>query len=221
MISAGQVSGAVAAPPRDLPDPAEPVACATQIADIGPQTWSKLRKKSKQVVVVRGYGQRSDQNDVERWERDAAGCWTKLSSWWGLNGARGWHEKPWTGSLYSPSGVFSLTSAGGRKSNPGTAMRYHHAPQYWEKGGYKMHYPVQIFNYVLAINYNRYNKKVPRSTQQPDLTTGSGYWFHQRGLGSTRGCVALKKRQMKIVLRWMQPSAKPSVIMGPRKVLAV
>ena len=93
------------------------------------------------------------------------------------------------GSLRSPIGVFSLTDAGGRLRNPGTAMRYHYGPKKYERGGYKISYPVQLYNYVIAINYNRRIGKPPRNTNQPDRTTGSGYWIHQRGLGSTRGCV--------------------------------
>ncbi len=195
------------------------VECLTTIPDIGPSTWAQLKRKSSQAIIVRGYGKRSDQNTTELWQR-TGGCWSQVDSWWGLNGFKGWHRTPWTGSLRSPAGVFSLTSTGGRKPNPATSMPYHHGPKYWEKGGYKIHYPKQIYNYVIAINYNRYNKKVPRSTKQPSSSTGSGYWFHQRGLGSTRGCVSMKKKQLVKTLQWMKPEQKPQVIMGPEKWLA-
>jgi len=217
LLGSGQVTAAAEADGTTVTKPAE--LCLTTIPDIGPATWAKMKGKSSQAIVVRGYGARSDQNTTELWQR-TTGCWTKVDGWWGLNGFNGWDEAPWTGSLRSPAGVFSLTSTGGRKPNPGTSMRYHYGPQYWEKGGYKIYYPKQIYNYVIAMNYNRYKKTAPRVTRQPDATTGSGYWFHQRGLGSTRGCVSMKKKQLVKTLRWMQPNQKPQVLMGPEKWLA-
>jgi len=162
----------------------------------------------------------TDENTFSRWEK-SGGCWVQLSSWWSLNGFKGWHERPWTGSLRSPIGVFSLTDAGGRLRNPGTAMRYHYGPKKYERGGYKISYPVQLYNYVIAINYNRRIGKPPRNTNQPDRTTGSGYWIHQRGLGSTRGCVSLTKSQLVTTLRWMQPTALPHIIMGPAQSISI
>jgi L,D-peptidoglycan transpeptidase YkuD (ErfK/YbiS/YcfS/YnhG family) len=193
--------------------------CATTIPGIGPQTWAKMKRRSSQAIVVRGYSKRSDENNTELWQR-TDGCWVKVGGWWGLNGFKGWHKTPWTGSLRTPKGVYGLTSTGGRKRNPGTTMPYHYGPKYWEKGGYKIHYPKQIYNFVIAMNYNRYNKKPPRVTRQPDPTMSSGYWFHTRGLGSTRGCVSMTKKQIRATLQWMEPSQKPQAIMGPERWLA-
>ncbi|MGA9147741.1 MAG: L,D-transpeptidase family protein [Candidatus Nanopelagicales bacterium] len=196
-------------------DPPPPV-CLESVPGIGPTTWSKVPLLSTQLIVAVSTSRRTDENTFQRWEK-AAGCWTQVSSWWSLNGFNGWHERPWTGSLRSPIGVFSLTDTGGRLRNPGTSMRYHYGPKRYERGGYKISYPVQLYNYVIAINYNRRIGKPPRNTNQPDRTTGSGYWIHQRGLGSTRGCVSLTKSQLVTTLRWLQPTALPHIIMGPTR----
>ena len=139
-------------------------------------TWSRVPAATTQLIVAESTRRNTDENTFSRWEK-SGGCWVQLSSWWSLNGFKGWHERPWTGSLRSPIGVFSLTDAGGRLRNPGTAMRYHYGPKKYERGGYKISYPVQLYNYVIAINYNRRIGK-PRVTQtspiaRPAAATGS------------------------------------------------
>lgn len=191
--------------------------CLTQLPRIGAKAWAKVGP-AKQLVVVRGLAGYSDENTFERWELQGS-CWVKVSAWWSLNGYSGWHDRPWTGSLRSPIGVFGLTDTGGRLRNPGTTMRYHWGPGWWHNWGYRIQYPVQLYNYVIAINYNRRVGEPPRDERQPNRNTGSGYWIHQRGLGSTRGCVSLTNRQLVILLKWLKPHLTPKVIMGPPAAL--
>lgn len=203
------------------PAPTEPVAeCVTQIPGVGPTTWSKVPWNSTQLIVSVSTRRKSDENTFQRWQK-TDGCWVLLGSWWSLNGFKGWHERPWTGSLRSPIGVFSLTDAGGRLRNPGTNMRYHYGPKRYERGGYKLHYPVQLYNYVIAINYNRKIGTAPRKNIQLTNSTGSGYWIHQRGLGSTRGCVSLTKKQLVTTLQWLDRTAAPHIIMGPTQSISL
>ena len=219
LLTSLPVTGAKAETDPVPTEPAAPV-CITQIPGVGPATWAKVPAATTQLIVAISEDRWSDENTFQRWEK-SAGCWVQLSSWWSLNGFNGWHERPWTGSLRSPLGVFSLTDAGGRLRNPGTKMRYHYGPQRYERGGYKISYPVQLYNYVIAINYNRRIGKPPRNTNQPNRNTGSGYWIHQRGLGSTRGCVSLTKSQLVTTLRWLTPTARPHIIMGPTQSIGL
>lgn len=212
-----QTSGP-ALPGADQPTPTPTDTCLTSVPTVQASYAAKVPAKTRQLIVVRGISKHSYDSRFERWQK-VGGCWVNISSDWSLNGAKGWHVRPWTGSLRSPIGVFSLTDTGGRLPNPGTTMRYHYGPQRYERGGYKISYPVQLYNYVIAINYNRRIGKHPRDTRQPDPTTGSGYWIHQRGLGVTRGCVSLPKRKLRRTLQWLRKADHPFVVMGPQQLI--
>ncbi len=199
-----------------VPDP----SCITTVPGVGPANWSLVPAYSTQLIVAISPQRGSDENTFARWEK-TNGCWVMLSSWWSLNGFEGWHERPWTGSLRSPIGVFSMTDTGGRLRDPGTAMRYHYGPKKYERGGYKIRYPVQLYNYVIAINFNRKIGKPPRKNIQLTQGAGSGYWIHQRGLGSTRGCVSLTKQQIVTTLQWLRPDSAPHIIMGPTESISL
>lgn len=222
-MAAVPLAGATAATdePAAPPTTSEPnPACITQVPGVGPTNWARVPWNTTQLVVAISPTRGSDENTFQRWEK-ADGCWVMLSSWWSLNGFKGWHERPWTGSLRSPIGVFSMTDAGGRLQNPGTTMRYHYGPKRYERGGYKISYPVQLYNYVIAINFNRRIGKPPRKNIQLTRGAGSGYWIHQRGLGSTRGCVSLTKKQLVTTLQWLRPTAAPHIIMGPTQSISL
>jgi L,D-peptidoglycan transpeptidase YkuD (ErfK/YbiS/YcfS/YnhG family) len=49
---------------------------------------------------------------------------------------------------------------------------------------------------------------------------GGGVWLHVEHGGPTHGCVALAEPRMKELLRWLDPSKKPVVIMGDAASLA-
>ncbi|MEI6623159.1 MAG: hypothetical protein WCP28_14755 [Actinomycetes bacterium] len=192
--------------------------CLTSVPNVYPQYLAAIPAYTRQIIVSRGVDRRSADNLFERWQK-VGGCWQMLDALWSYNGANGWHVRPWSGSLRSPIGVFSLTDAGGRLPNPGTTLRYHYGPAKYERGGYKIDYPVQLYNYVVAINYNRRIGKPPRDERQPDLTTGSGYWIHQRGLGVTRGCLSLTKPQLRVLLQWLRRADRPYIVMGPQAMI--
>lgn len=196
------------------------IPCNQSVPGVGPNSWAQVPAVSTQLIVAVSTRRGSDENTFQRWQK-YDGCWVQLSSWWSLNGFNGWHERPQTGSLRSPIGVFSLTDTGGRLANPGTPMRYHYGPKKYARGGYKLNYPVQLYNYVIAINFNRQVGKPPRKNVQLTRAAGSGYWIHQRGLGSTRGCISLTKKQLVTTLQWLSPTAIPHIIMGPTQSISL
>ena len=77
-----------------------------------------------------------------------------------------------------------------------------------------------VFDYVVAIDFNRVRGRSPLDTERPDgWARGSGIWFHVEHTGPTRGCVALPRAAMVALLRTLTPAARPVVVMGPAEDL--
>jgi len=138
------------------------------------------------------------------------------------------------GTGTTPAGLFAITEAFGRKANPGTALPYAKltADDWWvedresayynqkrlgSQGGFTL--ATQGFNssehlagvgapydYVAVIDFNRTHPVVGR---------GAGIFLHVNGAGSTAGCVSLPAPAMLDLLRWLDPTAHPRIIIGP------
>lgn len=220
----------VQADPGDTESPTAPIAtptppanpivpCATKIPNVSKKYWKKVPKGTKQAVVVEGRGMKSYSSKTARWEK-VQGCWVKLSTYETYNGNKGWAIVPWTGGQRSPIGTYRLTDAGGRLRNPGTKMRYHYGPKSYAAGGYGMSQAkLQIFDYVVAVNYNRKAGTTPRANRVLDRRKASGYWFHVRRAFPTRGCVSMSRPNMKQLTQWLDPAKKPVTIQGPKSVI--
>lgn len=53
-----------------------------------------------------------------------------------------------------------------------------------------------------------------------DIRKGGGMFLHVNGPGSTAGCVSLTYADMKVVLRWLDPTTTPRVVMGPTSAIS-
>lgn len=188
-----------AVPPCTLP-----VAAEYQVAG----------QRHQQVIIATGHGRHSSHSTLTRWVyRD--GCWTKVASTPARNGARGWHPKPWDYSYYSPIGRFGLTDAGGQLAAPrGTKLPYDH-----DRRGFTGPSP-NVFDYVVAINFNRVAGRTPLDMTRPNpKIKDGGIWLHVAGAAATRGCISISRDQMRAVLQWLDPAARPVIVMGPRSVI--
>ncbi len=59
-----------------------------------------------------------------------------------------------------------------------------------------------------------------RIADQPaDTRLGGGIFLHVNGPGATAGCVSIPRVDMRRVLRWLDPSAGPVLVMGPRSAI--
>lgn len=222
LVAAGLVAaGAAGAVPAGGVAPSSPAReCATTIPGLGSVTGARIKPRTTQVIVTAGKARKSSFSTIQGW-RKADGCWQLDWSRPGRNGYAGWHPKPWDGSGLSPIGVYRLTDAGGRLPNPGTRLPYSHQPQYWSRGGFKMGEDVvQVFNYVVAINFNRFPGRSPRDLARPNpRIPDGGIWFHVSGAGATRGCVSLPQPDMIMAMNWLDPTQRPVMVMGPKRVL--
>jgi L,D-peptidoglycan transpeptidase YkuD (ErfK/YbiS/YcfS/YnhG family) len=63
------------------------------------------------------------------------------------------------------------------------------------------------YDYVAVIDFNR---------PDPVIGRGSGIFLHVKNGHATAGCVSIPHRAMRKVLRWLDPSKAPMIVMGQR-----
>jgi len=54
------------------------------------------------------------------------------------------------------------------------------------------------------------------ATHPADTRRGGGIFVHVNGSGATAGCVSIAAPQMRWLVRWLEPTAVPTIAMGPR-----
>lgn len=156
------------------------------------------------------------------------GSWRQVATFAGNVGKNGFAYNKVEGDGHSPIGIFSLGTAFGRYSNPGTAMKYRKSTlnsfwvddvnsalyNTWQEGpvngrwisAEKMYIPQ--YNYGFVINYN---------TSQRTPGKGSAIFFHVwSGAGhGTAGCTATAQDNVISILKWLNSSKSPVIIEGP------
>ena len=187
----------------------------------------KNKGNAKQAIVVTTSGYSNVNATITTFE-NVNGIWRQVSSFVGNVGNKGFIYNKAEGDGRSPIGIFSLGTAFGRYSNPGTSMTYRRSTtndywvddsrsslyNTWQKGpisgrwksAEKMYIPQ--YNYGFVINYNTV-KRIPGK--------GSGIFFHVwSGAGhGTAGCIATSQANVINTLKWLKPSKSPIIIEGP------
>lgn len=83
-------------------------------------------------------------------------------------------------------------------------------------------YPVE-YSYSIVLGYNlprgvRWSEKrrqyVARRTA--DVDRGGGIFLHVKEKPTTAGCVSAPLKQVRWLVRWLDPELKPMIVMGPR-----
>ena len=207
--------GAAAAPASQ----SKPAALAVA-AGLGPRTVASVPARSTQVVVVRGDARSSATAGVELYQRSAAG-WVRSAAWRGHVGAKGWTSEHREGDLRTPMGTYSLSDAGGRAADPGTALPYHRSDSFVPTGDSVFGDSLEgSFDYVVAIDYNRRAGRSPLDPARPlGQARGGGIWLHVDHGGPTHGCVSVPEAGMTELLRSLGPTRHPVVVMGDAAAL--
>jgi L,D-peptidoglycan transpeptidase YkuD (ErfK/YbiS/YcfS/YnhG family) len=191
----------------------------------------KLRclARSRQAVLVSTSGYSQSAAGLEAFEK-TRGKWGRvlppLRVAIGRNGFAGCKVE---GDGKTPVGVFSLGTVFGRGGNPGTRLPYRQttANDFWvddpESAFYNTWqvgpsrgrwnsaeslYSEEHYIYAVVINYNT-RERIPGM--------GSAIFLHvgdPMGTG-TSGCVALERRHLLEIIRWLDPSKNPLLVMGP------
>ncbi|MER5432537.1 L,D-transpeptidase family protein [Streptomyces sp. NPDC002588] len=203
-----------------VPAPSD-AALPTRIPGLGPKTRAAVPADARQVVVVTGRGSNSNVSSVVLYQRTAAG-WQAGTPWPARNALNGWSDQHMSGDLHSPVGVYGLTDAGGLLPDPGTKLPYDQNSGFQATGtGFEGESLAGTFDYVVAINYNRQPGTSPLDGTKPlGAGRGGGIWFHVDHGGPTHGCVSLSEAHMKELLRALDPTQHPVVVMGDGASLA-
>jgi L,D-peptidoglycan transpeptidase YkuD (ErfK/YbiS/YcfS/YnhG family) len=176
----------------------------------------KVPAGSGQAVIVRAPSMSSTTNTVSLWTRTAAG-WRQTGSLMpGHNGDRGWSAHRTSGDLKTPTGVYTLTAAGGRLPNPGTREPYEHSASYFHTAGHFLgHNTFGVFDYVVAIDFNRVaGSPVSNATEPEGEGPGGGIWLHVDNGAPTLACVTVPEQNMVTILRWLNPSQHPVIVLS-------
>lgn len=191
---------------------------ATTIPQLGPRMQKAVdRLGAKQVVLASGDAPDSSYSTVHLFERDAMVGWRRaFEPWPARNGQRGWTDQHTASDRSTPVGVFGLSDAGGLLPDPGSKLPYDQSPVYDEDGvGFLGQSLKGAFDHVVAINYNRQPGTPPRDLVRPmGPERGGGIFIHIEHGGPTQACVALPRKKMSQLLKWLDPEMKPVIAMG-------
>lgn len=188
---------------------------------------------SEQVIVVLANSYGTEYANYYAYEK-VNGRWKEFSKGPAVIGRAGFKNNRREGDMSTPVGKYGFPFMFGRNSNPGVRFPYKKVRKYdyWVSNNRKlseynvwMHYEGSnpksrlrdyeklweqpLYNYAAVIDYNYYGKTMGR---------GSGIFLHispYSGRG-TAGCVGLHQGNLLKVLRWMNPSKRPVIIMGVR-----
>lgn len=165
--------------------------------------------------MVTGQGKNSSRSHVVLHRRTASG-WQGGAAWPAHNALKGWTTDHHLDDLRSPIGVFTLSDAGGLLADPGSKLPYTRSGGFSVGGtGFEGESLAGSFDYVIAIDYNRAKGTSPLDWTRPlGAGKGGGVWLHVDHGGPTHACVSLPEKDMKELLRTLDPALHPVIVMG-------
>jgi len=157
------------------------------------------------------------------------GQWVNLSSFPVRLGSNGISYTRVQNSGKTPAGILNILSAFGIADNPGSNYSYHKVStlDYWNlndgsstynrlvignPGGDAEHlidYPKQ-YKYALVTDWNYLQS----------VGLGGAIFIHVNGSGATGSCISLTEGNLLSLLRWMNPSKNPKVLVVPNSHLS-
>ena len=191
--------------------------------------------ESSQVLLVSNMNPASVNVQVLALEKRAGPWQSPFASMEGVIGRNGFappREKR-EGDGRTPSGIFPLVTVFGYEASFPTRMSYRqavdddvwvddvHADDYncWVKrettkasSFERMRRDDDLYKYGIVVEYN---------TNPIIKGFGSAIFFHiWKGVGQpTEGCIALSEEDLIRVIRWLDPAARPLVVMGTKEMI--
>ncbi|MFB7493464.1 hypothetical protein ACFC09_01950 [Streptomyces sp. NPDC056161] len=207
--------------PQAAPDAGPLHGDPAHLPGLGRRTAARIPADARQVVLVTGAGRNSSRAHVVLYRRTASG-WQGGATWPAHNALKGWTADHRLGDLRSPIGVFTLSDAGGLLADPGAKLPYDRSGGFSVSGtGFDGESLAGSFDYVIAIDYNHVKGTSPLDWGRPQgADKGGGIWLHVDHGGPTHACVSLAKSHMKELLRTLDPTLHPVIVMGDAAALA-
>jgi L,D-peptidoglycan transpeptidase YkuD (ErfK/YbiS/YcfS/YnhG family) len=80
------------------------------------------------------------------------------------------------------------------------------------------------YEYAVVLNYNLPSGLYASGDQRFAMNTantaaGGGIFLHVNGPGSTAGCISVGRKAMRKILRWLDPTKHPVIVMAPTKAI--
>jgi L,D-peptidoglycan transpeptidase YkuD (ErfK/YbiS/YcfS/YnhG family) len=186
------------------------------------------------VITVTASSKASTVARLQAWTKASGGGWLRHGrSVRAHIGSQGMTRYPSEWKSATPVGSFTLTHSFGRYANPGTGLKYFRSrPSDWwiSQSGplYNTHqrcasgcafklgspnehlyYETPYYNYAVVIDYNTRNS--PTGVVQG---AGSAFFLHVTDGTATAGCVAIPQWKLVRLMRWLQPTAHPRILIG-------
>ncbi|NUL61084.1 L,D-transpeptidase family protein [Brevibacterium luteolum] len=189
---------------------------------VGPETRGEVPDTARQVLVAIGEDAKDTRNQLVLYQRaDVEADWEAVKVFSAHNGRSGWAEERREGDGTTPVGVFALTDAGGAKADPNSKLPY--TQNSGLRDGAAQVYGEDwrdVFDYVIAINYNRKAGTAPTDNTRPmGWDAGGKIWLHVDHDSPTRGCVTVPTDEMQYLLQTIDPELDPHIVMGPADLL--
>ncbi|MCS0600900.1 hypothetical protein NX794_06600 [Streptomyces sp. LP11] len=201
------------------PAPGPSTADPTRVPGVGDRLLRRIPASSRQVVAVYGEGKNSSDSTVVLYTRTGTD-WHRVAGWPAHNGRHGWTTHHHVDDGRSPVGVFTLSDAGGRLRDPGARLPYRQDPAYAPPAEWDAAHQ-HDFDYVIAIDYNRIRGTSPLDPTRPQgEAKGGGIWLHLDHHSGTSACVSVSEKAMEFLLRTLDPSRHPVIVMGDRAALS-
>jgi L,D-peptidoglycan transpeptidase YkuD (ErfK/YbiS/YcfS/YnhG family) len=210
-------------------------------------------ENAQQVIVVTAPTWASTRGTLTAWERTSSGWRKVVNATPALLGSRGMApaatRRQATGT--TPAGTFAITSAFGRRADPGAQLPYRQLTTWdawpynptdpstynvfqdaklsWDSYGRNVEHLWDFgmqYDYVAVLDYNLPQgpvttdaKGIRRASQPANTSAGGGIFLHVSNGRTTAGCIAVSRKVMRTILRWLKPDAHPVIVVGPQDAI--
>ena len=188
-------------------------------------------QSAQQLVTVHATSLRTTYATLRTWRR-ARGCWVAAAGPYQARlGRNGLSASRREGDGTTPTGIFRIgRTMYGNDPNPGVGFAYRRlrCGDWWDEDPRSPTY--NSFQHVACGTRPPFAGASEGMWQQPraypflaviEYNTrpvvpgrGSGIFLHAQTGGPTIGCVSLRKPELRAVLRWLRPGARPAIWIG-------